>query len=297
MLSDEHLSECLIPNSSILEFSTMKTGDIVPLNFLDPLRLQNGDDFFLPQKIFVRQCMKDVLRLFCKDVADQEKQRTAGVKKTVLIGSPGVGKSVLFFLAALFQAKSSNIIYFRCTAGEDQISVFLMMPDRNDCVRVWFTRNLRKESFGAQLALDVYRGAILKFSHDRGKELNPARIYTFVDGPRHSDIPTIIKGTYDYFCTSGGHPLPKQELQARFRMCVLNGWTKVEAIDGLLALHGMQRTRSSEAKERARRAYELCGGSIRNMLRAFESDDQYQVLTDEMNGTHSKPGCSSIEFH
>ena len=39
--------------------------------------------------------MKDEFGLFCKDVEESENQRrTAGVKKNVLIGSPGVGELV-----------------------------------------------------------------------------------------------------------------------------------------------------------------------------------------------------------
>ena len=92
------------------------TTSIMDLNFLDPLRLVNEEDVFFPKKIFIRDCMKEVFQVFCADA--QIVGRKAGSFQTVLIGSPGVGKSVLFFLVALYQAQFSYIMYYRRTTIE-----------------------------------------------------------------------------------------------------------------------------------------------------------------------------------
>lgn len=60
----------------------------IDLTFLSPL-----NDNFIPQgKIFVRDCMRNVFERF---------QNFDPAKKAILVGSQGVGKSLLSFLAAL----------------------------------------------------------------------------------------------------------------------------------------------------------------------------------------------------
>ncbi len=104
------------------------------LDFLNPLRLPEHEDSFIPTKIYIRKCMKQIFGWFCEDT--RGKRRKPRALQTVLIGSPGVGKSVLFFLAALYQAQSSYTIYYRRTTNESDFSVFLMMPYQKNVVRV-----------------------------------------------------------------------------------------------------------------------------------------------------------------
>ncbi len=224
--------------------------------------------------------MKQIFGWFCEDIRGERiKPRE---RQTVLIGSPGVGKSVLFFLAALYQAQSSYTIYYRRTTRENDISIFLMMPYQNNNVRVWFTRSLSKLQL--QGGLTKIHLLLFGFQQDCRSELHDRNIYTFVDGPRHSDRLNTLQDTYDYFCTSGGHPVPKQEQEAIFRTWVLGGWTEKEAIEGLQAF-------SPYHEQTARHAYELCGGSIRNLLQVCQSDQQYAIVkknTDRLLSWHNK---------
>ncbi len=250
------------------------------LEFFNPLRLPEHEDSFIPTKIYVRKCMKQIFESFCEDIRGKRSKPRA--LKTVLIGSPGVGKSVLFFLAALYQAQSSYTVYYRRTTKESDISVFLMMPDKNNVVRVWFTRHLH--NFDLPEDLISFHRRLFGFQIDCGGQSYDESLYTFVDGPRYSDKMNTLGGAYDYFCTSGGHPAPKQEQAATFRMWVLSGWTEDEAIDGLHAVY-------NHLEQTAKYAYELCGGSIRNLLRVCQSDEQYAIVkkdTDRLLSRHSK---------
>lgn len=68
-----------------------------------------------------------------------------GEVKRVLVGSPGIGKSVLFFLAALGRARSDErriIMYFRKVVQE--LSVFVMRASATKGgVHVLFSRDLQ----------------------------------------------------------------------------------------------------------------------------------------------------------
>ena len=45
----------------------------------------------------------------------------------------------------------------------------------------------------------------------------------FVDGPQHSDKQNTLRGSFDYFCTSGGYPVPKQAEYPKLKVWILNG--------------------------------------------------------------------------
>jgi hypothetical protein len=61
------------------------------------------------------------------------------VSRTFLIGSPGVGNSVLFFLAALYRARDKVTIYYRRRESGAASSVFIM-------ILVLFTKNLSNDA-------------------------------------------------------------------------------------------------------------------------------------------------------
>jgi hypothetical protein len=97
--------------------------------------------------------MKGIFKLFCRDVnlLQHNSNHEGGVlpskkssivlprkTKTILLGSPGVGKSIFFFLAALYCSQNTVTIYIRRTA----VSV------RNDMsVLVMFRKTIR-QTFG-----------------------------------------------------------------------------------------------------------------------------------------------------
>ena len=95
-----------------------------------------------------------------------------------------------------------------------------------------------------------------------------------MDGPRHTDIGNTLDSTCDYFCTSG-HPLPRPERLHAFQFLVLSGWNKEEAIEGLNKVYKV-------SKRSAASLYELCGGSVREMLRANKDFDKVTSDFDEL---------------
>ena len=84
-----------------------------------------GHVHFVPDLVYVRDEMQDVL----KRVISKESHKTL-----VVIGSPGVGKSVVFFIAALNLAaiQKKRVIYVRWVESEEENpTIFLIEPTTN----------------------------------------------------------------------------------------------------------------------------------------------------------------------
>jgi hypothetical protein len=228
------------------------------LSLLAPLRLAENDRFLAPHSLFFRDGMRTIFDLFRDDV---ESNMEPGSRSAVLIGSPGVGTSILAFLAALFQAQRRMVVYYRITESRgEQPCVFVMAPAGNgECggVHVWFSRTLDMRSFEACGGLQS-----LSLSLDECLRVRRDAYYAYVDGPKYDDRVNTMSGTYDYFCTSGGFGGYKSEEFGK-RLWILSGWTREEAMAGLAAL-GVKQTIAEQA-------YEICGGSIREMLKACDS--------------------------
>jgi hypothetical protein len=259
----------------------------IDLALLNPLRVGKDEPFLVPDKIYVRDCMRFVFGLFCEDdcaTPDMPRRPPNKDYAAVLIGSPGVGKSILFLLAALHQARRSPVVFYR-KSRIGPVSVFVMSPHRSSssqgpsAVRVWFTRNLT-------LVRPAGRGlaAINADLIDCGVVDNNV-CYTFIDGPTlpdHND--NTLGGNYDYFCTSGGFSGFAQE-QDENRLWVLDGWNEREAVCALGML--------GETKEDAEVAFALCGGSIRSMILATRDATEVRRELDELV---NKLSTSSVDM-
>lgn len=70
-------------------------------------------EFFLSRRLYVRNEMEQLLR---------EMQMREAARSHIVSGSPGVGKSLVFFLAAIFRAakEQERVFYFRCTANAQE---------------------------------------------------------------------------------------------------------------------------------------------------------------------------------
>lgn len=253
----------------------------IDLAVLNPLRVENDEAFLVPDKIYVRDCMRFVFGLFCEDdCATPDKPRRPPNKDyaAVLVGSPGVGTSILCFLAALRQAKTSPIVLYR-TSRKGPASVFVMSPHTcRSCngpsvVRVWFTRNLTLDRAAGRGLASVNADLITCGVVDKKV------CYTFIDGPtfpkRNTQAHRIdaLDDNYDYYCTSGGFSGFSQE-QDENRQRVLDGWTEREAVRALGML--------GNTKEEAEMAFALCGGSIGNMIRATRNAEEVRKMLDNL---------------
>lgn len=288
----------------------------IDLSFLRGLKLDAADEKFLtPDRIYVRDCMRTIFALFRADVEQTPRRAPDMAYAAALIGSPGVGKSILFFLAALFQAKTSTILYYRRTRREN-VSLFCMGPtsDRTG-VRVWFSRNVERD------AVDC-RGGVLSLNVDvRGfLGLRRSDAYIFVDGPLHSDNPNHMHHNYDYFCSSGGMP-PFASEETTARRWVLDGWTKEESIEWLVAFQ-MHRdgTNPGDSRNSARasfssqvleddddsllrgycdnatKAYWCCGGNMREMLTTLETSGSLGNVKGQLNDRMNELGANQIRL-
>jgi hypothetical protein len=228
----------------------------INLNFLDGLKVP--DDSFIPDSLYVRTCMRNVVDLFLRDTlnnVDVHKFRT------VLIGSPGVGKSILFFLAALFNSRRKGAIYYRVALeSEKEISVFVIFPHEGNEVDVLFTRSL--DSIAVE---NVGNGTLSVFHSNLVQLLNVSRkaYHIYLDGPLHNDEKYTLAKSYEYFCTSGGYPPPKSGGLGKLRLWVLDGWTKEEA---LVALAGNDEFGDVVHPDQVKNAFRLCGGNIREII-------------------------------
>jgi hypothetical protein len=206
--------------------------------------------------------MRFIADLFFKD-AQEEPTET----RTVLLGSPGVGKSILCFLAALIRSQRDIIIFYRkVTDTGERLSVFVMFPCQGNTVNVLYTRGSKDENKKLSLQdVDEFLKNLL--------EISRAHYFAFVNGPHWKDNLNTLEKDYDYLCTSGGHPPFKPSDEEGSRMWVLDAWTEEESMDALTAL--------GRPHDKAKDAYWLCGGSIRDMLSAVKDSGTRKERIDQ----------------
>ena len=216
----------------VVDFSALFPGGNPPEvdTFLDLATLQNfkspsSIEEFVPSSIYVRQ---EVLTIWKTLRTNEENPQ---VKSQVLLGSPGVGKSVVLFLHALRRAsEGSKVIYFRKTAYEKNTSVFCMDLAVDGNVRVRYNRKVSKAKTINDLHSVVEQQAFPKlYEQNAGTQTTVTQdTLFFVDGPRHDKTEDTIAGAMDYLCTSGGHPYPPSEALFSKLLVVMSAWDKEE---------------------------------------------------------------------
>jgi len=231
---------------------------------------------FFPRNVWIRDCMKTIFKRFAKDSLEFGSKR-------VLIGSPGVGKSVLFFIAAMYKALHGTypVIYVRITE-EDDISAFGMFRTANG-LKIYSCREIEKIEISIE-SQSVIPRAIIAVQKCFNLRINK-NCWGFLDGPRH-DAHSFLKSLYTCFCTSAGHPLPKNE-ELSFYIWLLNGWSKQEVID------------FSEATGRDEYldAYAKFGGCIRDMNSYVNGDEEMKThLLKRFRELTARVGQSQIDL-
>ena len=260
----EALEKSVVPIGSLVDGTGRLCCDVgTKLLDLSPLAPVCAKSRFVPISLFVRDEMKDMF----DELVSPHGQ---GVRKRILTGSPGIGKSVLFFLAALRRAlmHDEKVMYMRkTTQDEDKISVFIMEKTEGtgDSVNVLFSYELE--------AVENPDLAVLYNSLRGASQLKTKDYYNMLDGPAHdSKDPDLLHGSYQALCTSGGYPARKQDQIRSLSILVLSAWSQDTIVTAMIRLLAMDR-------EAAIRKYEMIGGRIRL---AFLSDNEVEKWYKEL---------------
>ena len=232
------------------------TEGFLDLSCLDAFRQANDTtaktktipSFFVPNTIYVRPEMQLMFHELLTKSNPAE-------NKTILTGSPGIGTSVLFFLAALrYQLlsevkESFKVAYIRKVDDEPAVSLFLMEPgDHPSAVRVVFSRAISKKRYASLFEMwNVFRGYT--------EALEDEDYLEFLDGPRHNEKLDLINNAFRFLCTSGGYPPRHQSEIMSTEVKVLSGWGE-DTLVSFLCKMGL-------VPEQAGRVYAFSGGKVR----------------------------------
>jgi hypothetical protein len=250
--------------------------------FFDPIKKEN----FFPtiKKLFVRRTMKRLMKRYTWDSTKMDVITDFNATDWILIGSPGIGKSLLFFLAAVWKASKGKqpVVYIR-KSGKEPMSIFYMFPDGVNTVGMYFKRLSETEY---EDKIDTLK-TLKQIRTPLREALNAhaplkQRPLWFVVGPKHDDKANSIEETAHFRCTSGGFPQPKSEDALRVCVWVLDAWTKKEMTRALFLLYDLN-------EEEAHEIYELSGGCMRNATRALNEIGRDRVMDDLASNVRNIP--------
>ena len=240
-----------IPNTEEISVVPLFAGEALSKDRAQLLDLSCcGPVHFVPDRVYVRDEMQDVL----KRVTSKEPQKTL-----VVIGSPGVGKSVVFFLAALNLAaiQKKHVIYVRWVESEEEKpTIFLIEPATNKAGHC----KLRQFSFFKfqHTVDDVARAAV-----DYGYQTNGNWRF-MLDGPKESTV-NMLSGMFFDLCTSGGYKTPADGARMTTNLKTMGGWSEDSLVHALIHLKKL-------TAKRARDVYAECGGRVRLALKYLDDE-------------------------
>jgi hypothetical protein len=249
-----------------------KSTNILGLKALDPLRTTAAGRYeFLPEKIYVRDCMQEIFNTLVQET-------NSPGKYCIVFGSPGVGKSVLSFLAALCCAYFIKIpvLFLRKTviAKMELISVFWIKLNERGELIVDFDRCV-----GSRHKLILIHNKILQHVYadeikaDKMARPIPGFFRCICDGPCLGDDDHVDSSD---LVTSGGYKAPKDAARGEIIALPLSAWTQKEVIQACRHLF--------DAKVgRAKEIFDVCGGNIRQITAIFEERDNLEGLRDYIN--------------
>jgi hypothetical protein len=230
------------------------------------LRCLSGKTDFIPGKAFVRGEMQTTFKRLC--------EKKAG-KKHILIGSPGVGKSVVFFLAALSLSavKNKQVIYARW--DKKKPTVFLMKPGQSEGFCQVGSISFYKVQYSLE---DVARAAL-----DYGYESDKEDWRFFLDGPNETEVKELTD--LDFFlCTSGGYSTPSDSERMTVVIDIMAGWMEDDLVAALIQLKKI-------TPNQARKVYGECGGRMRLALDYVEDEQTTINWADSIVADQSADAC------
>ena len=262
-------------------------GDLPPvqssiaLTFLDALRTTPDDgerDPFLPSDDFYVR--KEVKETFA-ELIDRNRYWCQ-----ILIGSPGVGKSILLFLVCLFQSsvRKKPVLFIRKTkVPGEYVSAFYIKPDSDDDqprkVSVDFARDIDLDT----KLIDIEKYLVETYStsrySDHKRQKTKQDVLLFLDGfvPGDEDLKTL--NSFHYLSTSAGCDSPSGEQEDYLDLVILSAWEK-ESLR-LALLQQMQ----------------YAGGNQDGVNTAMEEDQQQQQQDVEVDVGGSGDGIDETGGH
>jgi hypothetical protein len=256
--------------------------DVRPIFFKQPIisldmfkQLQNPmhDEKFFPKNsnLFLRPAMTVIMKRFLTTKRKMH-ESDPDADQWVLVGSPGIGKSLLFFLGAVAKVvrQKEHILYFR-KSGKEDMSIFYLFPNRDNVfsVNFFFKRFSKKEEImnNKLRSLEKLLGPVYH-AVCGGPDVS-RKVLLFLDGPNYIDEKKDTLEMFDYICTSGGYPLPKNS-NTGLRLWVLNGWNCEDMKYVLCKVHGTD-------VATAENIYSVCGGCMRDAVKALTKDGLAKV--------------------
>lgn len=197
-------------------------------------------DPFLPDTIYIREAMNKFLAVFCDPTYDERR---------IVIGAPGVGKSILTFLAYLWEAsnhRDRSMFYFRKTGQKNEgMSIFFIQPGEVPGeAKVKYRRNVPHALTVNSIFLAIARE-------------HPSGTLIAVDGPKHDQVDDVSP-QFDLI-TSGGHPVLKDEQIDNMRFVILDSWSEADSVSCLKNLKSLP-------KKQAKMNHDIAGGSVRDLM-------------------------------
>ena len=217
-----------------------------------------GSVHFVPDHVYVRDEMQHVLNT----VTSKEPPTTL-----VVIGSPGVGTSVVFFLAALNLAaiQQKRVIYLRWVETEEEKPTLFVMETATHkpghCTLGQFS--FFKFQYSVE---DVARAAV-----EYGYQTNGTWRF-LLDGPKESTVKSLSGMCFD-LCASGGYKTPSNAARMTTHLTVMGGWTEDSLVHAMIHLQKL-------TAQRAKDVYAHCGGRIRLALNYVEDEAAVQNWAD-----------------
>ncbi|KAG7380775.1 hypothetical protein PHYPSEUDO_006776 [Phytophthora pseudosyringae] len=184
-------------------------------------------------------------------------------KKSILMGSPGIGKSTLLCVMAfhlVFKHKKNVLVYRRLTNFEEE-NCLLYLGYEGDKV-VYFSLSSCDES-EAKLIYRVLRG-----------QHGVSNVWLLLDGFRYQDIPEGVR-TFKMLATSQQVDLKSQDRTYAY-CCLLPCWSKKDLwlIGGLIYKY---------TTENMEERFYYSGGSVREFTLAT-SEDIRSAIDDAISG-------------
>jgi hypothetical protein len=216
----------LFPNGKFPDVGTVM--DLRSLrNALFPANEPDFVESFIPPSLYVRSEMRQAFAELIPDL----------VYTKVFSGSPGIGKSILLILVAIYRAWTEDnrkITYLRYTKSTaEDATVFAMQRVAPGFVEIRFNRFIRKKFVPELMAFGRSTLSFMPAFPDNHVDLR-----AFVDGPTTQQA--YRYGGCRYFCTSGSGMKVTNELNGTVENIVMGGWLRDSMKSAIAAQFNLQ---------------------------------------------------------